>query len=277
MRILKKVNNNIGLALNKKNENIFVVGKGLGFRKTPYDIDENDPIIEKIFVAPKNFQLYDMLDNIPSEIICLGESIIEAGKCILNKPVNDSMLLPLCDHLTYAIERSRNQVMIKNPLKWEIKRMYPKEMKVGLKALDMIKEEFNVDLPDVEATFIALHFVNGQLNDCDISDTVRVTEIASDILSIVKHHYHLDLDEESLNLERFIIHLQYLLMRLHNGAALEGKNENIYQLLKATQTKEVECVEKINKFLNQNYQWNCSDEEKFYLILHLQRLTSRID
>lgn len=155
--------------------------------------------------------------------------------------------------------------------------MYPKEMKVGLKALDMIKEEFNVDLPDVEATFIALHFVNGQLNDCDISDTVRVTEIASDILSIVKHHYHLDLDEESLNLERFIIHLQYLLMRLHNGAALEGKNENIYQLLKATQTKEVECVEKINKFLNQNYQWNCSDEEKFYLILHLQRLTSRID
>ena len=36
MKIVKKLNNNVVLALNDKDEEIIVVGKGLGFRKTPY-------------------------------------------------------------------------------------------------------------------------------------------------------------------------------------------------------------------------------------------------
>jgi beta-glucoside operon transcriptional antiterminator len=38
--------------------------------------------------------------------------------------------------------------------------------------------------------------------------------------------------------------------------------------------KELACVEKIADFLKTNYGWTCSDDEKLYLILHIQRLTT---
>lgn len=35
MKVIKKVNNNVAIAINDNNEEVFVVGKGVGFLKTP--------------------------------------------------------------------------------------------------------------------------------------------------------------------------------------------------------------------------------------------------
>lgn len=35
MKVIKKVNNNVAIAINDNNEEVFVVGKGVGFPKTP--------------------------------------------------------------------------------------------------------------------------------------------------------------------------------------------------------------------------------------------------
>lgn len=39
MKVIKKVNNNVAIAINEHNEEVFVVGKGVGFLKTPYEPD----------------------------------------------------------------------------------------------------------------------------------------------------------------------------------------------------------------------------------------------
>lgn len=72
IKIIKKLNNNVVLALNKLNEEIIVVGKGFGFQKTPYElIDES--LIEKIYVVPKNTRASEILDSMPTEIIEVTE------------------------------------------------------------------------------------------------------------------------------------------------------------------------------------------------------------
>ena len=53
MKIVKKLNNNVVLALNDKDEEIIVVGKGLGFRKTPYVLEDLS-LIEKKYVIPED-------------------------------------------------------------------------------------------------------------------------------------------------------------------------------------------------------------------------------
>ena len=40
MLILKKINNNVALASNDAGEEIVVFGKGVGFPKTPYELED---------------------------------------------------------------------------------------------------------------------------------------------------------------------------------------------------------------------------------------------
>ena len=68
MKIVKKLNNNVVLALNDKEEEIIVVGKGLGFRKTPY-ILEDLSLIEKKYVIPQSTKASEILESIPNEVI----------------------------------------------------------------------------------------------------------------------------------------------------------------------------------------------------------------
>lgn len=48
---------------------------------------------------------------------------------------------------------------------WEIKRFYKQEYSIGTKALEIIKDDFEVSLPKDEAASIALHIVNAELNE----------------------------------------------------------------------------------------------------------------
>jgi len=274
MRVIKKVNNNVALAVNEKNEEVFVVGKGLGFQKTPYEItDEN--IIEKIYVAPKNIKMFDILNDIPIEDILLAEDIINAGREILKKELHPNLILTLSDHISFALQRSKEGIKINSPLEWEVKNLYLEETLVGQKALEIIKNKIGVVLPKSEITFIALHFVNAQTSVGDMSETTKITTIIGEILSIIKYHYKMDFDESSLNFTRFITHIRYFIKRQISSKSLQNENEEIFQMVKIKNPGEIKCVEKIEKFLNSNYGWNCSDDEKLYLVLHIQRLTSK--
>lgn len=273
MKVIKKVNNNVALAVNDKNEEVFVVGKGLGFQKTPYEItDEN--IIEKIYVSPKNIKMFDILNDIPIEDICLAEEIIQTGRRILEKELHPNLILTLSDHISFALTRSQDGLDVKSPLEWEVKNLYPKETLVGQKALELIKEKRGIELAKSEITFIALHFVNAQTSSADMRETTKITTIIGEILSIIKYHYKMDFDESSLNFTRFITHIRYFIKRQMASKSLQNDNEELFQMVQGKYKEELKCVEKIEAFLKSNYRWNCTNDEKLYLVLHIQRLTS---
>lgn len=233
MKVLKKINNNVVLAINDKEEEVFVVGKGLGFMKAPYTLDESSDIIEKIYVQKGNLKFNTLFNNIPSEIILVSEEIITQAKEFLRTKLNDSMLIGLSDHIHAALERKKDGEELVNSLQWELKHIYPTEVTMGYKALNIIKEKLGVQLPESEATFIALHFVNGQLNNSHFSDTAKITQIIKDILSIVKYHYRVNIDEQSINFSRFVIHLRYFIHRLMNNESLPKENMDLFEIGRA--------------------------------------------
>ena len=55
-------------------------------------------------------------------------------------------------------------MMIKNELLNEIRRVHKKEYKVALWALEFLNRKLKIELPEDEAGFIALHFINASLN-----------------------------------------------------------------------------------------------------------------
>lgn len=274
MNVIKKLNNNVVLALNKLNEEIIVVGKGLGFQKTPYElIDES--LIEKIYVVPKNTRASEILDSMPTEIIEVTEKIISYGSKVLNRELNSIIFLTLCDHINFAVQRYNDGIEAKSPLYWEIKHLYSDEYKVGLEAINIINEGLKVVISIEEAPFIALHFVNAQIGSKDIAETTKITSITGEILSIVKYHFKMNFNEESFNFTRFVTHIRYFILRQINKENLENDNEFMYDLMKKRYSEEYKCVTKIEDYLYKNYNWTCSSDEKLYLMMHIQRVKSR--
>lgn len=273
MKVIKKVNNNVAIAINDNNEEVFVVGKGVGFLKTPYELKETD-MVEKIFVAPKNIRMYDLLNSIPIEDIYLAEEVIKLGSDILGKTFNPNLLLTLSDHISFALVRTREGVFIKNPLEWEVRTLYPDETRVGEAAVSLIEERAGVKLPAAEITLIALHFVNAKIGSGEMSDTTKITSVTGEMLSIIKYALKIDFQEESLHFMRFATHIRYFIMRQMSGKSLKEENESLYEMVKEKFPRELQCVEKISAFLNKNYGWVCTNDEKLYLILHIQRLIS---
>ena len=61
--------------------------------------------------------------------------------------------MTLTDHINSAVARYREGIALKNMMKIDIRKFYPKEYQVGMHAIEWIKEQTGEDLGDDEAAF----------------------------------------------------------------------------------------------------------------------------
>ena len=101
MNIQKIINNNVISAVNDKNEEVVVMGRGIGFKAHAGDaIDETK--IEKVFRIENETisrQFQEILENIPLEHMQLTEEIISKAKEVLKVKLNQSIYVTLTDHI----------------------------------------------------------------------------------------------------------------------------------------------------------------------------------
>ncbi|MBT2758483.1 PRD domain-containing protein [Mesobacillus foraminis] len=276
MKIHKVINNNVISVINEHNKELVIMGRGIAFKKKPGDpVDENS--IEKIFTL-ENKDLSErfktLLYEIPVEYMEISDEIISYAKKALGRKLNESIYVSLTDHIHFAVERHQKGLDIKNALLWEIKRLYKEEYEVGIKALQRIKEKLNISLPEDEAGFIALHIVNAELND-EMTNIVNITKVMQEILNIVKYHFKIDFDEESLNYYRFITHLKFFAQRLFNKTYMDNEDDFLYDVIKEKYREAYQCTEKIREFISKKYNYDINAEEMVYLTIHIARVVTR--
>ncbi len=274
MVIEKILNNNAVVSLSDERSEIIVMGKGIAFGKKRGDLIDDDRI-EKVFTLKNGDltnKLKQLIEEIPIEYMAVSEDIIKFTKLQLGKSLNDTIYISLTDHIHYAVERFKKGLIIKNGLLWEIKNLYKEEFQIGLEALKMIEQAFGVGLPEDEAAFIALHIVNAELNE-DIGNIMAMTEIVKEILKIVKYHFLIEFEEESLNYYRFITHLKFFAQRLVNKEFYEDdRQDDLFQIVKTRYTDSYGCAIKIKEFINEKYQYIITQDEMMYLTIHIERV-----
>ncbi|SER93939.1 transcriptional antiterminator, BglG family [Gracilibacillus ureilyticus] len=273
MKILKILNNNVIISV-KKEEEVIVMGRGIAFNKKAGDeINENK--IDKIFtLEDENItaKFKTLIADIPIEYMELSEKIINYAKMELGKKLDNSIYISLTDHIHFAIERHRNNIPIKNGLLWETKQLYKEEFEIAIEALNMIFEQFHIILPEDEAGFIALHLVNAQFSE-DMSNVVDMTKVTQDIITIIKYHFKIEFDDNSLNYYRFITHLKFLAHRLVKGNHYKGESEDdLLNVIKKKYPEAYKCTEKIKKFVESQHRYQLTEEEMLYLTIHIQRI-----
>ncbi len=272
MLINKVLNNNVVTIIDNNQESV-VMGRGIAFQKKKGDeIDEDK--IEKIFILKDksiNKKLIDLINDIPVENLEIVEEIIKYAENKLNTKLNENIYLTLTDHIGFAISRLKNNLEMKNTLLWDIKRLHKEEFSIGLKALETIKDRLDVELPEDEAASIALHILNAELNQ-DMPDVVNMINLIDEILKMVKYHFNIDFDEESINYYRFITHLKFFAQRLTSGRYYEDEDNELFEMIKLKYPKAYKCTKKIEGFIKQKYDNTLTKEEKLYLTVHIARV-----
>ncbi|EOI06943.1 hypothetical protein UAY_00285 [Enterococcus moraviensis ATCC BAA-383] len=274
MEIKRVLNNNAAITIDQSGSEIIVLGKGIAFQKQKGDLLE-DQKIEKIFHLSNSdvfLRFQELLTEIPLEYMNLSDEIITMAKSELGKKLNDSIYVSFSDHLYNSVKRFKEGIVIKNALLWDIRRFYPVEYKIAVKALERIQETLDLRLPEDEAGFIALHFVNAEDLEAN-QDSYQVTKIMQEISNIVRYYFKIEFDEESLYYYRFITHLKFFAQRLTSHKLHSDKNEEgLVDVVKIRFQTAYACVEKVSEHIERNYQYVLTDEEKLYLTIHIHRV-----
>lgn len=271
MQIIKVINNNVISSEDDKGKEIVVMGKGIGFgKKAGEEIEETK--IEKVFSLPdeSTSQFTQVVKDMPYEYIRTAELVIAYARETLGYHLSKNIYVTLTDHLGYAIERKRQGIVVANELSWEMKKFYNAEFQVGLKALDIVKQELDVELPEDEAGFIAIHLVNAQMGG-QMNQSRNMPAMIKDILNIVRYTFQVELDEKSLSYERFITHLRFFVQRVISREDSERNDEEFDQLIADRFPRSYECAQKIKSYMKK-LDYEVSDVEISYLAVHIHRV-----
>ena len=273
MKIDKIINNNIVSAIEADGKEVVIMGRGLGFGMKPgKEIPEGK--IEKVFrLDSQNStdKFKELLANLPLEHIQASTEIINYAKSVLNRRLNQSIYITLTDHINFAIERFKEKMMFTNPLLNEIKTFYKEEYLIGEYAVALIERRIGITLPVDEAGFIALHIVNAEYNTA-MRDTIDITTLIQNVVKIVKEYFSTDLDETSLNYQRFVTHLRFLAQRIIGGEMLNSENPEFNQLISQMYPEEYACSLKLKDYIQVTYHHDVTEEETAYLAVHIKRI-----
>lgn len=277
--IIKRILTNNAVVIDDENQQEKIVcGKGIAFKKRPgMEIDEMS--INQTFILEgggEYSRFEQLLKDVPLEYLELSSEIINMAKLEFAKKFKDNVIITLSDHLYVAIKRCREGMTISNPLLWDIKNFYEIEYDIGLRALELIKNKFHIQLPNDEAGFIALHIVNVELDEDNMDHIFQVTKVIQEIMTIVKYHFHAEFDISNVYYYRFITHLKFFALRLLKDNQFNEDEENeLLDVVKDKYCTSYECVLKIKDFLEKKYNYTLQEDEIVYLTIHVHRVVHK--
>lgn len=273
MKVIGRINTNAALAVDGSGKEIVILGKGVGFPKVPYELTDLSAIQRTFYEVDAKY--LSLLDSLPEAVLLASADIAEEAEMDLDCSLNPNLVFTLADHLAFAIERTQQGIVLTSPLAYDVKHLYPQETRVGIRALDILRERTGVELPGGEAINIALHLINAELEKGDIHNMAATLQIISDVTAIIETRLKIKLDPESFYYSRFTMHLRYLIQRLMSGEQVKDGGGKMLSSLALEYPDTYLCAKAVSDYLADKWGWKCSKEEVMYLMLHIGRLREK--
>ena len=276
MKVIKSINNNIAICLDNNNHQLIVFGKGIGFPKMPYELNDLSKIESTFYdVDPK---YYDFFTEVSEETLLFVQYMIEKIKMKSNYIFNPNIIFVLADHIEFAVKRSRSNTYVPLPYSYDIEYEYPEFVKISKWMVKNIEKKFEIHLQEGEVNVIALHLIESLQNDRvnhKKMNSASVEKIVHGVTNIINDCLKTTIDKNSYNYIRFKTHMKYLIKRLENKAEFRDDNFKLLSDMRKNFPEIDYCVTKISDYLNEYFQTNCTASEVLYLFIHVNRLYTR--
>ena len=275
MKGIKKINNNVLLCRDGNGQEVIAMGRGLGFAPLPREVPLSE--IERTFYQV-NSRYIDSLQDLPKEVMDFCADMMDIVASQIPCELSPNAVFTLADHMAFALERMRRHMYIRMLPPFDLQHLYPDEWRSGKYIWERACKEFGVQLPKEEIVGITMNLINSRVGESDGKKNDRLEEDArmlDDITHIIESRFRVIIDRDGFNYSRFVTHMEYLFQRIHRHESVASDNLQIYDTMINGYPDIAACVDKIAAHIGKA--WNCtlSEEEKLYLMLHINRICSK--
>lgn len=278
MLIEKVINNNVVIAIDETDQEVVLMGKGIGFHAKP-GIKIAKEKVEKKFVLADKVEIgkfEEVVSEIPLEHLDVCIEIINYAIGVLGKRISSSIYISLTDHINFALERYKAGIVFDNPLAQEVKSFYRYEYLVGEYAVAMIEKRLGIKLPSDESASIAMHFVNAEHNT-EMNDTMHITTLIREIIELVETNVQQQLDDTEINYSRFVAHLKFFAFRMFSGEQIPVQDEDYNNTVIRLYPRAFLIAEKVAYYTKNRYNYIMSVDEQVNMTIHIRRICPNIE
>ncbi|MDQ0254554.1 transcriptional antiterminator [Evansella vedderi] len=272
IHVKKILNNNVVIAEHPNYNEVVLIGKGLGFGKKTGDEIAKDKA-EKFFVlkdAHEQEQYINLLEYVDESFIAIMNDFIERIENRFGMQLNEHIHVGLTDHLFFAIKRIKQGLDVKNPFRQETELAYPKEYAMAEELVEWLKAELDINIPEGEIGFIALH-IHSALSNRNLAEINKNTQLVSGLIDVIEENLNITIDKKDTNYLRLVRHLHHTIDRVQSENYME-EQESLKKVLQSEYPVCYTLSWKLMKIMQQKLKKPVPDEEAVYLTLHLQRL-----
>lgn len=118
MQVINKLNNNFAICIDGEGKELIAVGKGIGFPKTPYEVEDLNLITRTFYdIDPKYIELFK---DIPEKVVHFTAKLVEIAKNELGYEMNPNLVVTMSDHIHFSIQRAQKNIDVQMPLIYEV-------------------------------------------------------------------------------------------------------------------------------------------------------------
>ncbi|MFR3911702.1 MAG: PRD domain-containing protein [Clostridium paraputrificum] len=272
--VTKVFNNNIILVNSEDHEKI-LFAKGIGFGKKPGYVIPKGIKVDKIFTIADSDNIENlntMIEKVDNDFFVVCEEAIYEISEKINQELNESIHIGLIDHLSFAIKRLKNNEEIENPFLVEIETLYSKEYMLADMVAKKVGAYCNVDIPDGEIAFIALH-IHSAINNGKISNTLKNSYLGSTIVEHVEDRLNIEIDRKSLDYARFLTHIKFAIQRIMENIHIDNE---LTKIIKSSYKESFSVAEEVAKIIEDELGIKVMEDEVTFLTIHIERFRMSI-
>ena len=272
-RITKILNHNSFMGTESKNDQeCLIMGKGVAFgKKVGQTVSvTGDARVYSLKELTDRGEAKDIIKSVSPLCLELANEVLDQAEEEFGK-VDRSILFTMADHLDFAVRRIQNGEQISNPLTDDIRIMFYKEYKVAGCIRDLLKEKLGIRIDEHEIGYIALH-VHAAIVDENVSQAMEIARTVRECICMVEEETGKSIDVMSLNYNRLMNHVRYMVARAIHGEKLK-MSLNDYMSVKFP--GPYMTAEKICRKMEKSLKLPIPDIEIGYLAMHLERMMDR--
>ncbi|BBD90103.1 glucose PTS transporter transcription antiterminator GlcT [Staphylococcus caprae] len=275
--ITKTLNNNV-IICTSDNHEVVLIGKGIGFNKKVGMTLDDSASIEKVYKLEQKQQKehYQTLVEMGEDHVV--QAVIESVNIISDAAIrtdDKSLVVALTDHIIFAYKRLKQNQVISNPFAIETQHLYSDAYQIAKQVINNLNQTLDVYFPEDEIGFIALHIASNS-EDLSMHDISVINKLISKIMTIIETDLNHEIDKTTIQYQRFIRHIQFLIYRLTKGENVAAQ-DNFISMVKQLYPQCFNTAYKILKMIQRQFDVIIDESEIVYLALHIYHFEAQIN
>lgn len=273
MIVLKKINNNVAKCIDGNGRELIAFGKGIGFPKTPYELDDLSKITLTFYRLDEHF--LDLLNELPEDVLNLSTEVVLLAQDMFRGQLNTNLIFSLADHLSFAIKRAKNNKEINFFLSSDLKELYKAETELAEHTIELVKKRLFITLPRSEVSSLTMHFINAQEEYKVDQEEDLIEWLIEKITELIETEFQITINREEFNYNRFQMHLRYYLKRVREKDSFIGENQELFEMVRNEHPETFLVSQKIHQLIGRYMEITSNKEETLYLMIHINRILEK--